>query len=699
MENKQECMVTETIHKDTNTNNIAPLRVWPKYGLNHLAHTSEGSAYATTSVGSAHSEYPTATLVPSMNVKYDPRQDDTTVSRTIMDLGGIPLSSDSLPNGVTNHDINTTPPESSGKSSDNNIGISNAGNNTNNSKDSEHHNSEVPKCKTRIVPRIVIPDGTSINLSTPPTTPRQQHRSFNFSQPSVWSHNLTQILERLGTRNFWSNTPHGRQTDYDQDAGYQQHLQGLTQIQQKEIQGSHNEEINFTNSSPNDLHTPPKKIPREVDGLEDRHVSLPQYGVMGVPLHGYRSESISSDGNSSWLDDEEETPGAYFSRKRWNYLLCTRKGLAKSFKHTITTVFGLLIITAIGLTAVGKLRDQKQVSDYLPSSLANSVMEAQIVVIKDFDRHLQSNNLKRRYPGSHHHTAHSQPSEAQVEAKIPIWTGPIDPHCFHRKCDIEHFGVEYFAFLNPESFGISLPNNWPSLCNSCIEITLNMFVYKTKARILGDLLTCPVSPSVSETSNVNLTEAMATMSSQPTPTTITSTTAIASKSSSLTSLGYSATFTTTLMIPTQLPKTYQPQTKYSKQLSSSRPTFSTPNPITTRAVNAKTERDLINDPKIAFQQHTQLRQREKLREIDIGYSLRPVPTHPAAQGTQKRQGRTSNLSQPSPTASSSAVVAKLPYLIVDLATFSNLTAYETQDELQTLNSLAVHFRFVLCDNY
>lgn len=43
---------------------------------------------------------------------------------------------------------------------------------------------------------------------------------------------------------------------------------------------------------------------------------------------------------------------------------------------------------------------------------------------------------------------------------------------------------------HPESFGITLPHNWPSLCNSCIEISRNQFVYKTKVRILGDLSTC-----------------------------------------------------------------------------------------------------------------------------------------------------------------------------------------------------------------
>ncbi|KAF9097260.1 hypothetical protein BGX23_009379 [Mortierella sp. AD031] len=72
----------------------------------------------------------------------------------------------------------------------------------------------------------------------------------------------------------------------------------------------------------------------------------------------------------------------------------------------------------------------------IPDSLADNVMEAQIVIFKDFNR-------------------------------------------------FEH------SRLHPKNFGIELPHNWPSLCNSCIEISRNQFVYKTKVRVLGDLTTCP----------------------------------------------------------------------------------------------------------------------------------------------------------------------------------------------------------------
>ncbi|KAG0212633.1 hypothetical protein BGX33_003448 [Mortierella sp. NVP41] len=49
----------------------------------------------------------------------------------------------------------------------------------------------------------------------------------------------------------------------------------------------------------------------------------------------------------------------------------------------------------------------------------------------------------------------------------------------------------YLENAHPKNFGIELPHNWPSLCNSCIEISRNQFVYKTKVRVLGDLTTCP----------------------------------------------------------------------------------------------------------------------------------------------------------------------------------------------------------------
>ncbi|KAF9346406.1 hypothetical protein BGX26_002107 [Mortierella sp. AD094] len=476
MEDERDAANTDATAAKTFSDNTIPLKIWPKHGLDRLARTSEGSVYPT-SAGSTNTESSVVTLVPYMIAKLDPQQESINITRAIDHQETIPVASRALADrnkqddivagatnpieiGVTNYDSSTVLPESSGKSNDSSIGSSGTSNNSSNSsKESEHHNSEASKCQTRIVPRIVVPDGTSINLSTPPTTPRQQHRTFNFSQPSAWSHNLTQILERLGSRNFWNNTPHGQQNGYDQEASQQQYWQNRTSQAhpQHDTQRNSHEEVNTTNSSASDgrgQQNPTADAPRAKEGLQDRMgpLSLPQFGVMGVPLHGYRTESISSDEKDDWLDeDEEETPGAFFSRTRWNYLLCTRKGLTKSFKHSTTTIFGLLIIIAIGMTAAGKFRDRSQVSDYLPTSLAYNIMEAQIIVIKGFDRHQQSKGIVRRYSESHRlpdsGAAFSHTAESWAAAKIPTWTGPIDPHCFHHKCDLEHFGEEYFAFL------------------------------------------------------------------------------------------------------------------------------------------------------------------------------------------------------------------------------------------------------------
>ncbi|KAF8924935.1 hypothetical protein BGZ58_001284 [Dissophora ornata] len=119
------------------------------------------------------------------------------------------------------------------------------------------------------------------------------------------------------------------------------------------------------------------------------------------------------------------------------------------FKHTATTLLGILIIIALGLTASGRIKDYEQVSDILPNSLAGSIMEAQIVVVKDFDLlappALGHRQLDTDYiPGA---DLHLHMARLETASKIPIWTGPIRPDCFDKKCDFGHFGNEYFAFM------------------------------------------------------------------------------------------------------------------------------------------------------------------------------------------------------------------------------------------------------------
>jgi hypothetical protein len=68
-------------------------------------------------------------------------------------------------------------------------------------------------------------------------------------------------------------------------------------------------------------------------------------------------------------------------------------------------------------------------------------MEAQIVVVKDFNRFQQSTFTKGNYAQLEQHP------QLKTSSKIPIWTQPIRQGCFPEKCDIEDLGKEYFAFM------------------------------------------------------------------------------------------------------------------------------------------------------------------------------------------------------------------------------------------------------------
>ncbi|KAF9284353.1 hypothetical protein BGZ68_004761 [Mortierella alpina] len=118
-------------------------------------------------------------------------------------------------------------------------------------------------------------------------------------------------------------------------------------------------------------------------------------------------------------------------------------------KHTITTLLGLIMIVAIALTALGKIKNHEQVSDTIPESLDGAIMEAQIVVIKNFeglhDAKFSTNGDDLDAEGAE--VAHMHQIKLQQALKIPIWTLPIPPGCIHEECDTESFGKEYFAFM------------------------------------------------------------------------------------------------------------------------------------------------------------------------------------------------------------------------------------------------------------
>lgn len=166
---------------------------------------------------------------------------------------------------------------------------------------------------------------------------------------------------------------------------------------------------------------------------------MSEFGVMRFQMGG-RNDSLSSSEKFIWWDFEESSEG-FFSRERWRRALCSRPGLVNLCKHIIATSLGLITILALALTALGRIRNHQQVSDTIPESLADNIMEAQIVLIKDFNRFQQTTLAQGNYEQL------EQQPQVKTSSKIPIWTQHIRQGCFHEKCDVEDLGKEYFAFM------------------------------------------------------------------------------------------------------------------------------------------------------------------------------------------------------------------------------------------------------------
>ncbi|KAF9942367.1 hypothetical protein BGZ67_002090 [Mortierella alpina] len=187
-------------------------------------------------------------------------------------------------------------------------------------------------------------------------------------------------------------------------------------------------------------------VPLPINTLD--HAYLSQIGIMGLSV-GFRPESTSSSDKFTWGDYSDDSPGRFFSRARWRHLCCSRPGWITMLKHIITTSLGLIMIVAIALTALGKIKNRQQVSDTIPESLDGAILEAQIVVIKDFeglqDAKFSTNGDDLDVEGAE--VAHMHQIKLKQAIKIPIWTQPIPPGCLHKECDAENFGKEYFAFM------------------------------------------------------------------------------------------------------------------------------------------------------------------------------------------------------------------------------------------------------------
>ncbi|KAG0053345.1 hypothetical protein BGZ83_001310 [Gryganskiella cystojenkinii] len=582
--------------------------------------------------------------------------------------------------------------------------------------------SQTTKKQRPNIPRIVIPDGTSINLSTPPSTPQQgllTQPSLRSSQMTPWPYNFLQINERPRlqrstsfrvTNNNNKNTNDlqkgkhegkDRRRSKDQSVQEQQRQHSKQQQQRQQAAGT-----SLESTRP---HAEPHKHPQEQQqqsaaggsgqrqqypqepgemtagtagtaGTEEaptpqsthneEHSYLPEFGIMGIPM-GFRTESLSSneDKHMWWdYDQNENALGGLFSRAFWNRRFSTRSALSNTLKHIATTFLGLLIIVAIALTALGRIRHRSQVSDSIPESLDGTVIEARIVVIKGLGE------LKRPRTEAGSTSPPPPPPSSEEEemeqanlraikvvesTKIPVWTGPIYRECFREECELEAFGKQFFAFMNPESFAINLNNkNWPSLCNSCIEITQNQFVYKTKVRVLGDLLTCSGNPNAS-TVTTAINQIHPSSSSMP------------------------RSFSTSITIKPS-------------------PTTMTIVAPSSTSTAPRSRKILSNDSESSRDKNYDRHHRRPHHEKKRPRRIQQFERREAEPSPSKSLMSASTLVlAPVPTRTldnSTTTTPPLPYLIIDAATFENLTRYDSRMVLRNMDSLQVQFRFVLCDD-
>ncbi|KAF9212996.1 hypothetical protein BGZ59_006040 [Podila verticillata] len=489
----------------------------------------------------------------------------------------------------------STQPQASGSTqptSDFNGSGSGSGNGT-----LEHSKKQRPT-----IPRIIIPDGTSINLSTPPTTPRPQVRQIRPRQMPVpiWPSRFIQFRDRLkASRRMaffkWSKpSVPTEQIAQGQNANPKEPEPTTAPT---EAALAHPDTTAATNGDPALTHL----------GFS------PAFGILGIPFYSTVPESETSSQKDIWWDyedsDDEPSHGGWCSKERWRHVFCTGPGLTNTGKRLVTTTLGLVVILALALTALGRIRNQNQVSDVIPESLDGKVFEAQVMVIRDFQEQRANMTLEKRQ---------GEASDERLKGtKIPFWEHTLRKGCFRELCEIEDTWNEFIAFMNPVSFGINLPQNWPSLCNSCIEISRNQFVYQTTVRVLGDLSQCDTTP--------------------PPP-------------------------------------------------SSTVPT--TPSPISASKIQPVVNTGRAPPPSspIPHKNHGH-RTRTSVRKPTISKST----SKPLFQTPDARKAAL-------PKRQVEAAQETFPTLIVDPATFSNLTEYDSVNAIQSKEKLLVQFRFVLCDD-
>lgn len=168
----------------------------------------------------------------------------------------------------------------------------------------------------------------------------------------------------------------------------------------------------------------------------------PAFGVLDIPHYSTGPESETSSQKDIWWDhedsDEESYDGGWCSKEQWRHVFCTWSGLTNTGKRLVTTTLGLVVILALALTALGKVRDRNRVSDVIPESLEGQVFEAQVMVIQDFHGQ-KSKMLEKRQEEAR--------EERLRETKVPFWQHPLGEGCFRELCEMEDTWKEFIAFM------------------------------------------------------------------------------------------------------------------------------------------------------------------------------------------------------------------------------------------------------------
>ncbi|KAF9585533.1 hypothetical protein BGW38_001934 [Lunasporangiospora selenospora] len=498
------------------------------------------------------------------------------------------------------------------------------------------------------VPRIIIPDGESINISTPPSTPREEYISRLSSSPAFHTTVGTDATNSSSIMRgrLWYNS--------------------LKQI---------------------------------------RNRLFPQGSNAAYPSGAW---AFSDD-----EDDDEfmsRTPGRLFSKERWRHLLLSRAGLKKTSKFATSTILGTIMIIALALTAVGQLKSRARATEPVPETLVGLIMDAQIVLIKD------SSELEVAFNNKNIRT---KVGASQTKDTQPIPWAPI--------ADTEEKYRE-----NPNAFGIALPNNWPALCNSCIEISRNQFVYKTTVRLLGDLEACldHSKPNPPMTTNIQV-NSFATQLSGSVPSMMpasSSGVAVASrehtrpilskepdqqmkvdKESLLSAENSFALDGTNVISPMWLNQAEGSLTAATPSTTVPFTTFKSATSFVSNIELSK-ESEILNGVE---KDHPLSRRRHKFGRRLVK-RIKAAATEVLTSTPNEKD--TTPIQQPNPTITSAFMTTTtprpestpnpvdfwstqdLPLLMVDPLTFMNLTTFDSTTALQNMDRLLIHFRFVECPN-